>query len=268
MAFRFLNIIRASSITAVFLSGVAVAADPVTDWALTGNVTLVSDYIFRGVSQTQHSPTIQAGLESAHKSGIYAGIFGSGVSNAAYPNGSGSEIDLYGGYRYAINDTQNLDLGLVTYWYPRANYKTGDDKKITFHTQEAKLAYNIGAFNVTGWVSLSKYWFGFVADANEADNTRGSNYLEVNWNPTLTDGLVLNLHAGTQRIRGLPDYDFEDAKIGLTWTLDKWALAAAVTHNNGKSSKNGRDLWTFRDADGHGVKVTGTHALFSAAYNF
>jgi len=265
---RIFKIIRTGAIATSLLSGAAFAAEPAPDWALTGNVTLVSDYIFRGVSQTQHSPTIQAGLETAHKSGFYAGIFGSGVSNAAYPNGSGSEIDLYGGYRYTINDTQNLDIGLVTYWYPRANYHMDDGNKITFHTQEAKLAYNIGAFNITGWVSLSKYWFGFVADANEASNTRGSNYLEVNWNPTLTDGLVLNLHAGTQRIRGLPDYDFEDAKIGLTWTLDKWALAAAVTHNNGKSTKNGNNVWIFTDADGSGVKVTGTRALFSAAYSF
>lgn len=262
------NAVRLGGFVSLILSGVAQAAEPTPDWVLSGSATLASDYIFRGVSQTQHSPVMQAGVETAHKSGVYLGVFGSGVSNAAYNNGSGTEVDLYGGYRYTINDTQNLDLGLVTYWYPRAHWTTRDNKEVDYNTQEAKLAYNIGALNITGWVGLSEHWFGFVDNQGSAGSTRGSNYIEANWSPTLTDGVTLNLHAGSQRIRGKSDFNFSDVKVGVTWTLDKWALAAAVTHNNGKESKNGEDVWTFRDADGHGVRVTGTRALVSATYNF
>ena len=82
---------------AALFSGAAMAADPAPaapapDWTESGNVTIVSDYLFRGISQTQAKPTIQATLDFTHSSGFYLGLFGSGVSHAAYNNGAGSEM--------------------------------------------------------------------------------------------------------------------------------------------------------------------------------
>lgn len=243
-------------------------AAPASDWALTGNGALVSNYIFRGISQTQHAPTFQVTLDATHKGGAYFGTFGSGVSNAAYANGSGSEIDVYGGYRLSLNDTQNIDAGLVTYWYPRAQYIAANGDKVTFHSQELKLGYNNGSFNITGWLSLSKYWFGFAADPAQSSSTRGSTYLEVNWSPEIASGLALNLHAGTQRIRGLRDFNFHDVKAGVTWTTGRWALAGAVTHNTGDATLNGAPVWIFFDADGRGKRVSGTRGVVSVSYSF
>ena len=63
-------------------SGTALAADPAPaapapapDWTESGNVTVVSDYLFRGISQTQAKPTIQATLDFTHSSGFYLGLF-------------------------------------------------------------------------------------------------------------------------------------------------------------------------------------------------
>src|SRR4051812_11737331 len=160
--------------------GSALAADaapapaaPTPDWTNTGNVTLVSDYLFRGISQTQAKPTAQATLDFTHVSGFYLGLFGSGVSHAAYNNGSGSEIDVYGGYRYPLSADSNIDAGLVTYWYPGAHFAAGG-KDIKYHTQEAKLGVNVGAFNAYAWVALSQYWFGFAVqpDTGKLANTR------------------------------------------------------------------------------------------------
>ena len=81
------------------LATTAFAAEPApvpSAWTETGNVTAVSDYLFRGISQTQAKPTAQATLDFTHSSGVYLGLFGSGVSHAAYNNGAGSEIDVYG----------------------------------------------------------------------------------------------------------------------------------------------------------------------------
>lgn len=248
----------------------AAPATPTPDWTTTGNAALVSDYLFRGISQTQHRPTWQVTLEAVHKSGIYVGSFGSGVSNAAYANGSGSEIDLYGGWRYTLSEGQSLDLGLVTYWYPGAQYVGADGKRISFDTQEFKAAYNWGSFNVTGWVSPTKTWFGFAYDplTGERRSTAGSSYLELNWNPALTDSVTLNLHAGSQRYRGISAYNFADAKVGVTWVIDHWSLAAAVTHNTGDVYNNGTPIWVFFDADGSSKNVAGTRALLSASYAF
>ena len=110
------------------LSGAAMAADPVAptpDWTESGNITAVSDYLFRGISQTQAKPTAQATLDFTHVSGFYVGVFGSGVSHAAYNNGAGSEIDVYGGYRHSVDADTVIDAGLVTYWFPGAHYATG-----------------------------------------------------------------------------------------------------------------------------------------------
>lgn len=246
------------------------ATSPSSAWTTTGNAALVSDYLFRGISQTQHRPTWQVTLETAHTSGLYLGTFGSGVSNAAYTNSGGAEIDLYGGWRIALSDDSGLDLGLVTYWYPGARYTGADGARIKFHTQELKAAYNLGAFNITGWVSPTRTWFGFAYDplTGERRNTRGSNYLEVNWNPVLAEGLTLNLHAGSQHFRGVEAYDFVDAKVGLTWTVARWALGAAVSHNNGEVSRGSIPIWTFFDQDGTGRNVAGTRLVLSAAYSF
>ncbi|MBA5690199.1 TorF family putative porin [Rugamonas apoptosis] len=247
----------------------APAAAPTPDWTNTGNVTLVSDYLFRGVSQTQGHPTVQANLDFTHASGLYLGLFGSGVSHAAYNNGSGSEIDLYGGYRYPLNADSNIDAGLVTYWYPAAHYQTaGGD--IRYHTQDAKLGLNVGSFNVYGWLTLSKHWFGFAVDPYSGKNvdTRGTLYGEVNWNPELAPGLAFNLHVGKQHVRNMSAFDFVDVKAGVTKTVDNWAFSAAAVYNNGDASRNGTPLWTFFDADGSGKNVVRKRLLLTAARNF
>ncbi|SFM31951.1 conserved hypothetical protein [Rugamonas rubra] len=264
--------------TLAALSGAASAADPAPaaaapppalDWTNSGNVALVSDYLFRGISQSQGKPTAQATLDFVHVSGFYLGLFGSGVSHAAYNNGGGAEIDVYGGYRHPLNETSNIDAGLVTYWYPGAHYAAGGED-IKYHTQDAKLGVNIGSFNAYGWVTLSKRWFGFAVDpySGKLVDTRGTLYGEVNWNPELAPGLTLNLHAGKQNVRNLAAFNYVDAKVGVTKTWDSWAVAAAAVYNSGDASKNGTPLWTFFDADGSSRNVVKTRLQVVATRNF
>jgi len=256
-------------------SGGALAADTAPapaaapDWTESGNVTVVSDYLFRGVSQTQAKPTAQANLDFTHASGFYVGAFGSGVSHAAYNNGGGAELDLYGGYRAPLAEGSTLDVGVVTYWYPGAHY-VASGKDIKYHTQDAKLAWNNGALNITGWVTLSKYWFGFTVDpfSGQRVDTRGSTYAEVNWNPELAPGLTLNLHGGRQLVRNLGMYNFYDLKAGVTKTAGNWAFAAAAVYNSGHESRNGTPLWVFYNADGSGKYVAQKRLLLTVTRNF
>jgi uncharacterized protein (TIGR02001 family) len=249
----------------------ALAADtaPAPDWTHAGNVTLVSDYIARGVSQTQGKPTLQATVDFTHASGIYVGLFGSGVSYGAYNNTSGGEIDVYGGYRHTIAPKLQLDVGVATYWFPGAHF-TGAGRTIKYDTQELKLGLAGSNYGVTLWYTLSKYWFGYAVmpvSGTHAES-RGSLWAEANWNPEIASGLVLNLHIGHQSVRNFGDYNFSEAKVGLTKTVGSWAFAGAVTHNNGTVSRDGVPYWTFFDADGHGEDVVGTRLLFSVARNF
>src|SRR5881296_4427853 len=102
---------------------VAMAQSP---HSLSGNVALVGDYRFRGLSQTYTQPAIQGGVDYAAApggggGGAYVGAWGSNVSGNQFLNGGSLELDLYGGYRWTVAKV-GVDLGMQYYWYPRARY--------------------------------------------------------------------------------------------------------------------------------------------------
>jgi len=79
---------------------------------VSGGVTLASDYLFRGVSQTQGDTAVQWNLE-AEKNGVYGGTWGSQVD---FGGEASIEYDFYGGYRWE-NDAVAVDVGLIQYNY-------------------------------------------------------------------------------------------------------------------------------------------------------
>ena len=62
------------------MPGAVLASEPASPHTLTGNVGLFSQYVFRGLSQTNEKPALQGGLDYSHASGFYAGVWGSNVS--------------------------------------------------------------------------------------------------------------------------------------------------------------------------------------------
>lgn len=120
-------------------------AAPASDWTVPMSVMLVSDYIFRGQSQTWGGPALQFSIEAAHRSGFYAGFFASNVSDHWLP-GAAVETDLYGGYRTRVADTIGVDIGAVYYLYPGANWDdspfTGFNARNRLDTAEAYVALN------------------------------------------------------------------------------------------------------------------------------
>jgi uncharacterized protein (TIGR02001 family) len=88
---------------------------------ISGNVALTSDYVFRGVSQTDNQMAIQGGLDYEHPSGLYVGTWASNVSPDFF-NGTGNdpqiELDLYGGYKGDLGNGIGYDVGYIRYQYP------------------------------------------------------------------------------------------------------------------------------------------------------
>lgn len=261
--------IRSTVLLAGALSAPLAAAATTAPWTQTGSAVLLSDYVFRGVTQTQGKPAVQATVDLVHAGGAYLGVFGSSVSNAAYNNSSGVEVDLYAGYRFALGEASNIDAGVVTYWYPGAYYSAGGEK-IEYHTQDVKLGWNKGSFNAYGWLTVGKRWFGFAVDpySGALVDSRGSTYLEANWSPELAPGLTLNLHAGSQRIRHLGVYNFHDAKLGVTKTWGSWALSGAAIYNDGTVRDGALPLWVFVNANGTGKNVVGRRAQVALTRTF
>src|ERR1700709_491981 len=96
----------------------AAAAAPEPDYTLSFNVGAVTDYRYRGISQSRLKPALQGGIDFAHKSGFYVGTWASTIKWIKDAGGdSNVEIDLYGGYKTTFSGV-GIDVGALRYYYP------------------------------------------------------------------------------------------------------------------------------------------------------
>ena len=96
-------------------AAVARAEDaPAGPFTITGSAALVTDYRFRGVSQTDGDGAVQGSINLNHESGFYVGTWASAISLTGYGS---TEVDLYGGYRLTLGGTA-VDVGALYYYYP------------------------------------------------------------------------------------------------------------------------------------------------------
>ena len=183
------------------LSSMAVAESP-----FTGNVGFTSNYIWRGVTQTDDDAAISGGLDYAHDAGFYAGTWVSSLGGGAQ-----YEMDLYAGYGFDAGPV-SLDVGYITYIYQVDN--TVPAPELDFDE-----VYING-----GWEMLS---FGAAYTVSkEASGPDSDLYLYVGADFEIGKGLNLGLVYG--------DYDFDDpasedyshfqvslSKDDFTFALDK-----------------------------------------------
>jgi uncharacterized protein (TIGR02001 family) len=111
------NILGMSALALAAVSAPAFAEDaPASDFTVTGGATVVSDYRFRGISQTNKRFALQGTIGVSHSSGFYVGTWGSSIDDYV-AGGSDQEIDLYGGYTKTFG-AATVDVGLLYYYYP------------------------------------------------------------------------------------------------------------------------------------------------------
>ncbi len=119
-----------SVVAAAVLATPALAADlkmarkapppppPISPWDIAFGAGITSDYIFRGITQSNHKPSVNAYFEPRYNVNkdfqLYTGIAGSSIS---FPNRAAAEIDLYAGFRPTFGALA-LDFGAIYYWYP------------------------------------------------------------------------------------------------------------------------------------------------------
>lgn len=189
------------------LSSVAVAESP-----LTGNIGFTSNYIWRGVTQTNDDSAISGGIDYAHDSGFYVGTWVSSLGGGAQ-----YEMDLYAGYGFDAGPV-SLDLGYITYIYQVDN-----------SVPAPELDFDEVYVNA-GWEMLS-FGAAYTVDS-EAGGEDSNLYLYVGADFEIAKGLNLGLVYG--------DYDFDAAaaedyshwqvslsKDDFTFALDKNDLSGA-----------------------------------------
>jgi uncharacterized protein (TIGR02001 family) len=119
---------------------------PVT---VSGSVALVSDYRFRGVSQTDEEAAIQGGFTISHESGLYAGTWASNLAGWGTFGGANMELDLYGGFKFPVGGGGTLDVGLTWYMYP------GGFQNTDFAEPYVKLSGTIGPLTALAGIAYA-----------------------------------------------------------------------------------------------------------------
>jgi uncharacterized protein (TIGR02001 family) len=217
----------AAAAASVALGGAAMAED----LKLSYNVGAASDYIFRGVSNTQESPQIFGGVDAAYGIG-YAGVWASNVDFGG--SDPSAEIDLYAGVKPTVGDTA-LDLGVVYYGYV-------DDKGLTpgsYSYLELKAAASRPVGPAT--VGLALFY-----SPEFPGKTGKALYYEVNGSIPVMEKLSVSAALGHQEIDMAGDY--ATWNVGGTYAInDKLAV----------------DL-RYSDTDEHGYgNIYGSHVVLS-----
>ncbi len=161
--------------------------------AVTGSVTLVSDYQWRNVTQSNNDATIQGGLEVSSQ-GLYANVWASGV-DFNNPTDTNLEVDLTAGYRFDLSGIAT-DVGVIYYGYPDS---TTD---IDFFEVFAKFSKSFDAITLAG----SLNW----------DPDNDTFYTDASVGYTVAPGFVVSGGYGTY-LEGYGEYAGWNA--GGTWTV-------------------------------------------------
>jgi len=241
---RFLTLLATAAALAPSL--VSAQAQPASP--LTGNLTLTSDYRFRGISQSFKLPAVQGGIDWSHPSGFYVGNWNSSVSGNQFPNGASLEMDFYGGYKMAIGSDLTLDFGGLYYYYPGAFYSGFDPSKPRFDNFEVYVGAASGPFSAKLYVAVTDF-FG-LDETTGGKGSSGSYYLDLNYATEIAPNTTLGAHLGYQHVSGYSDLSYFDYKLGVTYDWTGWMLGAAIV-----GSDADKNLYFFTDSSGKTKKV-------------
>lgn len=181
---------------AAMLAGATIAGVGAANAEVSGSVALTTDYVFRGVTQTDNGPAIQGSFDWSNEN-VYAGAWASNVDD--FGADASMELDLYVGIT-GEHEQFSWDASLVGYFYPGA-----EDSGSEFDYFEGILA---GSYALSEQVSVgataayTPEYFGEVGDGL---------WLAVNGSYAFSDAFSVSGEFGNQDVDTLGDYD--------TWNL-------------------------------------------------
>lgn len=182
------------------------------DSTLSGNISLTSNYLFRGVSQTQDGPAIQGGFDYAHPSGVYIGTWASNVAwveETGLKDNNSMEIDLYGGYKGEAGPI-SYDLGMIHYHYPGSKVPAAT----TPNTTEVYVGLGWSFLSLKYSYVVSDYFVGWTTTAG--GKTRGSYYVDLSGSYDLGSGWGVSAHVGYQDVKGNDPASYTDWNLGVS----------------------------------------------------
>ena len=224
------KLLLAAALCAAFAAHAAQAQEAAKpDNELSFNAAVVSDYRYRGISQTRLQPAVQGGADYVNNpTGLYMGAWASSIKWTKDAGGDGDvELDLYAGKRGQVSDAVSYDVGVLTYVYPSnglknvAGFANADTTEVygQLGVGSAYIKYSHAVTNL----------FGFV-------DSKNSGYLDVGANIEAGEGFTVNLHAGHQKVKNNEAADYTDWKVGATRDFGIVTGALAVVGTNGSKT--------------------------------
>jgi len=189
------------------------------------NMTLATDYIFRGVSQTSQDPAIQGGIDYSIDTGFYdigwyAGVWASNIDFDAADDGNRAnagaiEIDAYTGIAGDLMGV-GWDVGFLQYWYPGSH----ENLEYDFWEVYGSLGYDFDILSVSGGIAYSPDFFG---------GTNDGIYYSAGVEVPIYKSLYASGHYGHQYIENGEDYSDMKAALGATVLGFDWEVAFTDT---------------------------------------
>jgi len=205
---------------------------PAPEHQVSYNAALTSEYRYRGLAQTRFEPALQGGADYTHTpSGFYAGTWLSTIKWIDDAGGDANvEVDLYAGKRGQLTDAISYDVGGLYYVYPSNGLPT-----------------NANTFELYGQLGYGPVYVKYSHATSNLFGTadsKNSGYLDIGANVPVADKLVLNLHAGRQRVKNNGDYSYNDYKVGLSYDFGvaTASLAWVKANTDAYVSPRGKNL--------------------------
>lgn len=189
-------------------------------------VKFTTDYVFRGISQSNGNPAVQGYAELQAFDWIYAGIWSSSVQ---FPERRGltdpaAEVDLYGGLRHTW-DAFTLDVGGLYYYYPGEEKQFRGQKQIDYWEIYAKPTYAFGDF---GTIGATVFWTSdFVGSGADATYLSAVAKVNVPLEAIPDVSFFVSGEFGKQWIKR--NNYFSAAEDYLTWNVGVGATYKAIT---------------------------------------
>ena len=203
-----------AAIAASLLAGAT--ATTVQAAEISANVALVTDYRFRGISQSDEDIALQGGFDLGFDTGIYVGTWGSTVDFDSADGFDGSlELDDYVGWGMDIGENSAIDVGYMYYDYPGDDGDEGDYQELygsfSWRDLTVGMAYSDDYYGETDT------FFYYYADYSLGLGENWSVDFHVGYNDLEEDGGFL----------GTSESSYTDYSVGLTWSVMGVDLGAA-----------------------------------------
>jgi uncharacterized protein (TIGR02001 family) len=208
---------------------------------INGTAAVVSDYRFRGISQTDKNFAVQGSITATHESGIYASVWGSSVDEYVAAGGD-QEIDLIAGFKKTMGAT-TVDVGGIYYYYPGSS--------------QLLPGYNSDFFEVYGSVAqaigpvTAKLAVNYAPSQTALDYGFGkedSLYANLGLSTSIPDtGIGFSAGVGRSFARSFltGGLKYTDWNVGATYTTGPVALGVTYVDTNatGINPFSGKDIY-------------------------